>query len=54
VENDMVGGPNRDMKVAAAKRAITSGLSKGYLREDGEILRWVPGVYVNKRVRRKP
>lgn len=52
VENDLVAGKDLLTKVASAKRALTLGITKGYLRESGGIIHWIPGIYVNTRVRK--
>ena len=50
VERDLVGGADRNTKFSAARRAITNGLNKGYLRLKGETVHWVPNVYQNSRL----
>jgi len=52
VDRKLVKVAAPSVMVAAARRAITLGELKGYLRIEGEMVRWVPGVYENPRVRK--
>jgi hypothetical protein len=50
VDGDKVKGETRAIKIAAARRAITVGKNKEYLRIDGETVHWIPGIYENPRL----
>jgi hypothetical protein len=52
VENDLVKGTTPSIRIAAARRAITMGEVKGYLRIEDELVHWVPHVYENPRLRK--
>jgi hypothetical protein len=52
VEGDLVKGATSSVKVASARRAITMGELKGYLRIKNELVHWVPGIYENPRLRK--
>lgn len=52
VENDLVKGATPPVRIAAARRAITMGKLKGYLRIKDELVHWVPGIYENPRLRK--
>jgi hypothetical protein len=52
VENDLVKGATPPVRIAAARRAITMGELKGYLRVKNDLVHWVPGIYENPRLRK--
>lgn len=52
VDGNKVKGETRAVKIAAARRAITVGKNKGYLRIDGETVHWIPGIYENPRLQK--
>lgn len=53
VDDNLVEGNTEDDKLASARKALSMGTAKGYLkRDDGKIF-WVPGVRHNARVRKK-
>jgi hypothetical protein len=52
VDDDLVKGATRQIRISAARRAITVGTLKGYLRIKGETVHWIPGVYENPRLQK--
>lgn len=52
VEGDLVKGATPQVRIAAARRAITMGEVKGYLSIKNELVHWVPGIYENPRLRK--
>jgi hypothetical protein len=53
VDQGRVKGATRQIKIAAARRAVTVGTAKGYLRIEGDSVHWVPGAYENTRLQKK-